>query len=117
MSDNLQEEVGSYYPIKKGEHLGYEYFIVKGPFESYHYLGYVKLQDDSKFEDYDKDDIPVEVHGGITFKGNPFDDEPEEWIGFDTLHFGDGDWITENYVEMNCRYMIEQLYRLEREGE
>ena len=68
-------------------------------------------------KDFDEDDIPVDVHGGITFKGNPFDDEPEEWIGFDTLHFGDGDWITEEYVEMNCRYMIEQLYRLEREGE
>ena len=53
---------------------------------SNHYCGYVRLPEDSEYVGQHYDDIPIKVHGGLTFAefvGNEF------WIGWDYLHSGD----------------------------
>ena len=100
---------------KKGTYEGYNYVITEVEFASLYYVnGYVKLKDNSKFLEDDYDDIPIECHGGLTFK-----DEREilgkgMWIGFDTAHFFDN-YETKNveFVENECKNIINQLIELE----
>ena len=100
---------------KKGTYEGYNYVIMEVELAPcYHVNGYVKLKDNSKFLEDDYDDIPIECHGGLTFK-----DEREilgkgMWIGFDTAHYFDN-YETKNidFVENECKNIIEQLIELE----
>lgn len=46
--------------------------------------GYVKIPEGHHWHGLYYDDIPVEVHGGLTYGGGE-----SGWIGFDTLHCGD----------------------------
>lgn len=48
------------------------------------FMGYAKLPADHPWRQLNADDIPVDVHGGITY--GP---DSDGWIGFDTMHAGD----------------------------
>lgn len=69
----------------KFQYKGYNCEILR-PTEMGHLCGYVDLPETSKFFGQGYDDIPVRVHGGLTYAGfnNGF------WrIGFDCAHAGD----------------------------
>lgn len=68
-------------------------------------------------------DIVIDVHGGITFSGQPHNDFPGWWFGFDCAHAGDArikedpcwpnfpdDVVrTLDYVTAECESMARQL--------
>lgn len=56
------------------------------------FMGYVKLPADHPWRRLDADNIPVDVHGGITY--GPDNDG---WIGFDTMHPCDSIAIWQQY--------------------
>ena len=87
--------------------------------------GYVKLPKEHKY--YGKDDleIPVDVHGGLTWTGE-LKNEQGYWIGFDCAHIDDlipythfeypkymqigtDVYRTMDYVEQEIKSMINQL--------
>lgn len=43
--------------------------------------GYVRLPDDHGYRKLGYDDIPVDVHGGLTYGA-----DVDGWVGFDTMH-------------------------------
>ncbi len=50
------------------------------------YNGYVSLPPDHPWHGLDYEDIPMDIHGGLTYS----DIEGARWvIGFDTCHWGD----------------------------
>lgn len=52
-----------------------------------HLCGYVVITEDNKFWYKDYDEIPVHVHGGLTYASS---DDNKNWIlGFDCAHSGD----------------------------
>lgn len=72
--------------------------------------GYVHLPPEHPFHGVDYDEIPVEVHGGLTYAEN----EKGAWVvGFDTSHHGDTleKWPMEE-VEAETIRLKEQLERL-----
>lgn len=72
--------------------------------------GYVSLPPDHPYHGADYDEIPVDVHGGITYG----DADGEDWkVGFDTAHSGDTsvNWPRERVEEETLR-LKEQLERL-----
>jgi len=100
---------------KKGTYEGYNYVITEVEFASLYYVnGYVKLKDNNKFLEDDYDDIPIECHGGLTFKDERETFGKGMWIGFDTAHYFDN-YETKNidFVENECKNIIEQLIELE----
>jgi len=73
--------------------------------------GYVDLPPDHPMYGKDYDDMPVRIHGGLTFAEKQ---EDGMWrVGFDTVHAGDtlGKWPKEE-VEKETRYLVEQLEEL-----
>lgn len=79
--------------------------------------GYVALPKDHPWYGLDYNEIPADVHGGLTFGqlasdwSEQFDFDPESWvIGFDTAHFGDNlnVWPKESVVEETLR-LFEQV--------
>lgn len=84
-----------------------------------HLCGYVILTPDNKFYSKHYDDIPVQVHGGLTFS----DEYEGEWlIGFDCAHHGDitpgsgyehlgymGTYKDMNFVKLECESLAEQI--------
>ena len=68
------------------------YYVVKF-FEDGHRCGYVQVPAKHPFTGKNYTDIPVECHGGLTFKGQL--SKPDDgtfygtWIGFDCAHSGD----------------------------
>ena len=50
------------------------------------WCGYVLLPDNHPWKPLDYDDINVDIHGGITFKGSRRGFQEESWIGFDCSH-------------------------------
>ena len=89
--------------------------------------GYVKLLKEHKYFGKDYDNIPVEVHGGITWSGE-FQDEEGYYLGFDCGHFNDlipyeigrypsfisdmpsnDVYRTMEYVEQEIKSMIDQM--------
>lgn len=84
--------------------------------------GYVVLDKDHPWSGLDYDDIPVEVHGGLTY-GQFVDEIHIDWsegnitkedigkyiIGFDTGHYGDNreTWPLER-VESETMYLMQQ---------
>lgn len=78
--------------LAKGEHLGYEWTITNNGYGIR--CGYIKLPRGHPWWGKGYDEIPADVHGGITFaehdkpcgQGQPDDGF---WIGFDCLHFND----------------------------
>ena len=54
--------------------------------------GYVRIVEGHPFYGMNYMDIPVNVHGGLTFGDNIMDNDrfPDGyWVGFDTAHYGD----------------------------
>ena len=68
--------------LERGIEKGVEWFLYKHSMG--HINGYVKLPEGHKWLGLDYDDIPVEVHGGLTFGGSG-----SSFIGFDTAHAHD----------------------------
>lgn len=88
--------------------------------------GYILIPKGHKYHGVHYDDIPVYVHGGLTFSesvesikehahwGNvlPPDINGDEWvIGFDTCHSGDGMemWPDEKSVLLEAQRLVDQL--------
>ena len=111
------------YEVK--EYRGYEYVSIEHkledfenytPYLHYWWCGYVKLNTGSKFINSDYDDIPVECHGNLTFKGYLQGMPEGMWIGFDTNHYMDNMNVkNQEFVETECKKIIEQLIGLESE--
>jgi hypothetical protein len=58
-----------------------------------HRCGYVGIPENHPDFSKDYDDIPVDVHGGLTFADEEFalfNKEHLWWLGFDCAHWGDG---------------------------
>lgn len=72
-------------PIESGVHRGIRWAVVAGPILGVN--GYVQLPTGHPWQGLGYDEMPVEVHGGLTFQSG-------RWIGFDTAHAGDC-WGTE----------------------
>lgn len=84
-----------------------------------HLCGYVILKEDNKFYKKNYDDIPVQVHGGLTFS----DEYENEWmIGFDCAHHDDitpgsdyenlsymGTYKDMTFVKSECESLAEQI--------
>ena len=108
-------------------------FVVYQHELSGHLNGYVLLNEDDHIEDI----LDIECHGGITFEGNLAEIIPVQagnWIGFDCAHCGDltpfhdenlaelgfnfgslGEevWRDPDFVENQCKFIINQLEDLE----
>ncbi len=80
-----------------------------------HLCGYVILNKDNKYFGKHYDEIPVEVHGGLTYS----EEEDGDWVvGFDCAHYGDkcpyneytsGIYRDKNFVKFECESLAEQL--------
>ena len=121
--------------VWRDEATGMDCMIVRGPSGSL--CGYVAVTPDHQFYEHDYYDVPVDVHGGLTY-ANPcgdvichVPDDPESddvwWFGFDTAHYGDhcpafglmgGAFKTEkpyetykniDYVKTECKNLARQL--------
>jgi hypothetical protein len=80
--------------------------------------GYVKIVPKHIYYGKGYDDIPLNVHGGLTFSeiisDNDVDGWPEgHWIGFDTAHYGDDilKWPKEKVLE-ETKDLFRQVYSL-----
>ena len=85
-----------------------------------HLCGYVILTKDNKFWSKDYDEIPVQVHGGLTYASV---DDNDNWVvGFDCAHSGDlvpsfqkvhlnvnDIYRDKEYVVSECESLAEQL--------
>lgn len=70
---------------------GYRLLAVKHP-RMGHWCGYVGVPDTHEYHGKDYDDVPVEVHGGLTYASDraPRKDPDGLWyLGFDCAHCGD----------------------------
>lgn len=78
--------------------------------------GYVRISEGHPFYGMNYMDIPVSVHGGITFGDHIMDDSrwPDGyWIGFDTAHYGDNqEKCTMDYVMDETIDLFNQIYGL-----
>lgn len=80
--------------------------------------GYVIIPKGHRFHGKHYDEIPVDVHGGLTFSEYASDlgwpelaDESDGWVvGFDTGHFADNAsrWTKENVIK-ETEYLKQQL--------
>lgn len=68
--------------VSRGDGAEIEWAIVPHPTFGI-YNGYVKIPEDHPWFEKHYDDIPVQVHGGLTYG------DDGGWIGFDTAHLGD----------------------------
>lgn len=108
---------------------GYRCRIIR-PFDRSHLCGYVKLPGNYTREWINYDEIPVEVHGGVTFFGPLSEIEDEIWVGFDCDHLHDlnprdvlvydfGSFLPDDvyrdkeYVKNECKELARQLKELE----
>ena len=78
--------------LAKGEHLGLEWMVIHNG--NGYRCGYVRLPAGHPWHGENYDDIPVTVHGGLTFTepDKPCDapgPDTDWWIGFDCAHSGD----------------------------
>jgi len=116
--------------LSHGEHAGFQWVVVHNTLG--YRCGYVRIPVGHPWHGQDYNDIPAEVHGGLTFaemdlpcdKPGPDD---AYWIGFDCAHCDDlpdpnlpsrlafslfggiGDHIwTQSEVEDECRHLCEQ---------
>lgn len=99
----------------QGIEAGIPWFVIQGPFSI---NGYAVILPDHRLYGKHYDDIPVKVHGGLTF-GKP----AKDWIineikqsypngfvyGFDTAHYmdEDEDWGVENVTEETKKLAVQ----------
>lgn len=94
-----------------------------------HWCGYVVLPPDHPMVGKDYDDIPVDVHGGLTYADDhvPRQERVQGWVvGFDCAHLGDHVPGLSNYpgigggdrywgeadVKAEARKLAKQLYEM-----
>ena len=122
MNDILKivEKEGDYleWDYKTNSGINYKCRIIRNKYIK-HLCGYVILTKDNKFYGKHYDDIPVQVHGGLTFS----DFYEGDWmIGFDCAHHGDitpgcgyehisgmGTYKDMNFVKSECELLAEQI--------
>ena len=107
-------------------------------YKNYHYLiisygshpcAYVRIPKEHKYYKQEYDDIPIEVHGGLTYSGTRWNDA--YWIGWDYAHYQDytpalyealkntkqakqlKKWTTEEIFE-DVKSVINQLIKVEK---
>lgn len=113
------------------EYKGIPYIVFQNPTLGF-FCGYIRIPDTHSWQAIvDYNDIPLEVHGGVTFadritkdddrfKGQPF--TSGYWVGWDYAHLGDampdggfsfpGEKIwTAKEVEAECKNAIRQLLK------
>ena len=80
--------------------------------------GYVRIPDGHEFNGMEYMDIPVDVHGGLTFgryigEGDYLDFSKGFWVGFDTAHHSDTlqRWPVDSVMEETL-YLFKQIYGL-----
>ena len=105
------DELGMDLPIKLTE------FTHRwGPTEKGWGNGYVRIVEGHPFYGMDYMDIPVSVHGGLTFGDHimDYDKWPDGyWVGFDTAHYGDkSDTWTIDAVSDETIDLFNQIYGL-----
>ena len=79
--------------LSQGEHAGLEWLTMHNGLGFR--CGYVRLPAGHPWYGMNYDDIPADVHGGLTYAGydEPCDkpgNDDAYWIGFDCAHSGDG---------------------------
>jgi hypothetical protein len=120
--------------LGQGIHLGFEWMIVHNRIG--YRCGYVRLPINHPWHGRDYDDVPADVHGGLTFaaadvpcpKGG---EDNAWWIGFDCAHCDDAPdpalphlagrlWSppdavvrTQEYVQAECERLCEQAQAAE----
>lgn len=76
--------------------------------------GYVRIVEGHPFYDKGYENIPVSVHGGLTFSEHVMDSthfSDGYWVGFDTAHYGDNqETCTMDYVMDETCYLFKQIY-------
>lgn len=81
--------------------------------------GYVKIVPGHKYHGNDSLEIPVNVHGGLTFSEETKDKEyfgsEGYWVGFDTVHSGDTleSWPKKKVFEETLN-LFRQIYNLQK---
>lgn len=113
--------------LAEGTCRGYQYIVV-----SYgsHPCCYIRLMESDKFYNSEYDDIPLNCHGGLTYKSsNGLQGKPGTWIGWDYAHWGDyvylgpgfnslasdeKRWTTDELVA-DCKRACRHLYNLNHE--
>jgi len=113
--------------LEKGTYKGYNYYIVSyGQYP----CAYIELPIYSKFYGKSYDDIPIDVHGGLTYSGCtiPFAEKDTWFIGWDYAHLFDFTGIEYTYpvhyrtpgklwkteeILYHCYSAIRQLRKLE----
>jgi hypothetical protein len=79
--------------------------------------GYVRIPEGHPYYEKTYDDIPVSVHGGLTFSNHVFEDgeyfSDGYWVGFDTAHYGDTKerWPMDKVMEETI-YLFKEIYGL-----
>jgi len=117
--------------LSKGEHVGFEWMTVHNGIG--YRCGYVRVPVGHPWHGKHYDDIPVDIHGGLTFAepDKPCDkDRPDNawWFGFDCAHLDDandpslpckhpmpsfgGSIKTQEYVEAECHSLCEQAKKI-----
>ena len=121
---NLENPDGFY----SKEYSNHEFVVYQHQLSG-HLNGYVLLNPENHIEDI----MNIKCHGGITFEGNLAEIIPVQagnWIGFDCAHYGDlapfykeklaalgfdfgvsyeEIWRDPDFVEENCKQIIDQL--------
>ena len=111
--------------LAKGEYNGYEWLV--GHNEMGFRCGYIRVLRVHPWFGIDHDNLDADVHGGLTYSGfgAGVEGEHEWWLGFDCAHLGDapdpslphrsilsgwddGVVRTQEYVEAQCRSLIDQ---------
>ena len=79
--------------------------------------GYVRIPEGHPYYEKTYDDIPVDVHGGLTFSDHIFEDNKHfsdgYWVGFDTAHYGDDidSWPMVRVMD-EAKHLLKQVYHL-----
>lgn len=87
-----------------------------GPTERGWGNGYVRIAEGHKYYGKTYDDIPINVHGGLTFGDHIMDNDKWSdgyWVGFDTAHYGDNsDTWTIDAVSDETIHLFNEIYGL-----
>ena len=79
--------------------------------------GYVRIPEGHEYYGKNYDDIPVNVHGGLTFGDHVFGKDKYfsdgYWVGFDTAHYGDNRhlWPMDKVLDETI-HLFKEIYGL-----
>ena len=120
--------------LAKGSMRNYNYYVLN---QGTHPTAYVELPQNHPYYNVDYDNIPIDIHGGLTYCSNQLhtiaDDEEGDrfFIGWDYSHYGDftgffleptlqkckdlftGKKYTTNEMVYDCLLVINQLIELD----